>query len=208
MAAGNSPLTNPQSLSNIADVALNSNAHDPLPTDFSNIPAALAQASAAIFGALNKPTALVRPTSLITSPQANGLGSAIIDWFSTHSEGQNVNTIKQQNASSTFAWAAMCCRAEANAGRVLFERGWNYADRGRLKREKPAVQGSAMEISVSRQDLVKELTATQSVVERNTTIPILSNFLIEAEGDRLNITATDLDQAIRTSTEVKVANTN
>ncbi len=70
--------------------------------------------------------------------------------------------------------------------------------------EKPVVQGSAMEITVSRQDLVKELTATQSVVERKTTIPILSNFLIEAEGDRLNITATDLDQAIRTSTEVKV----
>ena len=48
--------------------------------------------------------------------------------------------------------------------------------------EKPAVQGSAMEITVSRQELVKELTATQSVVERKTTIPILSNFLIEAEG--------------------------
>ncbi len=70
--------------------------------------------------------------------------------------------------------------------------------------EKPAVQGAAMEITVSRQDLVKELTATQSVVERKTTIPILSNFLIEAQGDRLSITATDLDQAIRTSTEVKV----
>jgi DNA polymerase-3 subunit beta len=70
--------------------------------------------------------------------------------------------------------------------------------------EKPAAQGAAMEITVSRQDLVKELTATQSVVERKTTIPILSNFLIEAEGGRLNITATDLDQAIRTSTEVKV----
>ena len=41
-------------------------------------------------------------------------------------------------------------------------------------------------------------------MERKTTIPILSNFLIEAEDDRLNITATDLDQAIRTSTEVKV----
>src|SRR6201992_1649207 len=70
--------------------------------------------------------------------------------------------------------------------------------------EKPAVQGSAMEITVSRQELVKELTATQSVVERKTTIPILSNFLIEAEGDRLNITATDLDQAIGTSAAVKV----
>jgi DNA polymerase-3 subunit beta len=70
--------------------------------------------------------------------------------------------------------------------------------------EKPVASGAAMEITVSRQDLVKELTATQSVVERKTTIPILSNFLIEAEDDRLNITATDLDQAIRTSTEAKV----
>jgi DNA polymerase-3 subunit beta len=70
--------------------------------------------------------------------------------------------------------------------------------------EQAVAQGAAMEITVSRQELVKELTATQSVVERKTTIPILSNFLIEAEGDRLNITATDLDQAIRTSAEVKV----
>jgi len=70
--------------------------------------------------------------------------------------------------------------------------------------EKTSAQGAAMEITVSRQDLVKELTATQSVVERKTTIPILSNFLIEAEGDRLTITATDLDQAIRTSAPVKV----
>jgi DNA polymerase-3 subunit beta len=70
--------------------------------------------------------------------------------------------------------------------------------------EKPAAQGAAMEITVSRQELVRELTATQSVVERKTTIPILSNFLIEAENDRLNITATDLDQAIRTSAAAKV----
>jgi DNA polymerase-3 subunit beta len=70
--------------------------------------------------------------------------------------------------------------------------------------EKPAVQGAAMEITVSRQELVRELTATQNVVERKTTIPILSNFLIEADGDVLNITATDLDQAIRTSAVAKV----
>ena len=73
-----------------------------------------------------------------------------------------------------------------------------------IELETTATQGAAMEITVSRQELVKELTATQSVVERKTTIPILSNFLIEAEGDRLNITATDLDQAIRTSCPVKV----
>ena len=40
-------------------------------------------------------------------------------------------------------------------------------------------QGAAMEITVTRQDLLKELTAIQSVVERKTTIPILSNFLVE-----------------------------
>ena len=65
-----------------------------------------------------------------------------------------------------------------------------------------------MEITVTRQDLLKELTAIQSVVERKTTIPILSNFLIEAtdgaEGGQINITATDLDQAIRTSAKAKV----
>ena len=61
-----------------------------------------------------------------------------------------------------------------------------------------------MEISVSRQDLLRELTATQSVVERKTTIPILSNFLLEADGDRIVITATDLDQSIRTSCPAKV----
>ncbi len=65
-----------------------------------------------------------------------------------------------------------------------------------------------MEITVTRQDLLKELTAIQSVVERKTTIPILSNFLIDAtdsaEGGLINITATDLDQALRTSAKAKV----
>jgi DNA polymerase III subunit beta len=70
--------------------------------------------------------------------------------------------------------------------------------------EEKAVQGATMEISVSRQDLLRELTATQSVVERKTTIPILSNFLLEAEADRIVITATDLDQSIRTSCAAKV----
>jgi DNA polymerase III subunit beta len=70
--------------------------------------------------------------------------------------------------------------------------------------QEKAVQGATMEISVSRQDLLRELTATQSVVERKTTIPILSNFLVEADNDRIVITATDLDQSIRTSCAAKV----
>lgn len=64
--------------------------------------------------------------------------------------------------------------------------------------------GATMEISVSKNDLLKELTATQGVVERKTTIPILSNFLFEASGDKLAITATDLDLSLRTSCPAKV----
>src|SRR5437879_2170775 len=61
-----------------------------------------------------------------------------------------------------------------------------------------------MEIVVSKSDLQKELTATQGVVERKTTIPILANFLFEAAGDKLSITATDLDLSLRTSCPAKV----
>src|SRR2546423_7163414 len=63
---------------------------------------------------------------------------------------------------------------------------------------------STLEIAVSRSELLRELTATQGVVERKTTIPILSNFLFEAAGDRLSITATDLDLSLRTSCPAKV----
>jgi DNA polymerase-3 subunit beta len=63
---------------------------------------------------------------------------------------------------------------------------------------------ATMEITVSKAELLKELTATQGVVERKTTIPILSNYLFEAAGDRLELTATDLDLSLRTSCSVKV----
>jgi DNA polymerase III subunit beta len=65
-------------------------------------------------------------------------------------------------------------------------------------------QGTAMEITVSKFDLLRELTATQGVVERKTTIPILSNFLFEAGDGKLTITATDLDLSLKTSCPAKV----
>jgi len=61
-----------------------------------------------------------------------------------------------------------------------------------------------MEITVSKFELLRELSATQGVVERKTTIPILSNYLFEAAGDRLSLTATDLDLSLRTSCNAKV----
>jgi DNA polymerase-3 subunit beta len=68
----------------------------------------------------------------------------------------------------------------------------------------PAVAASTMEITVSKFELLRELTATQGVVERKTTIPILSNYLFEAFGDKLSLTATDLDLSLRTSCNAKV----
>src|SRR6266699_1603905 len=65
-------------------------------------------------------------------------------------------------------------------------------------------ESQAMEFSVTKSDLVNELNTTQGVVERKTTIPILSNLLVEASGSRLIITATDLELSIRTSCEALV----
>lgn len=68
----------------------------------------------------------------------------------------------------------------------------------------PAVATTTMEITVSKFELLRELTATQGVVERKTTIPILSNYLFEAAGDKLSLTATDLDLSLRTFCNAKV----
>src|SRR6202158_3899637 len=62
----------------------------------------------------------------------------------------------------------------------------------------------AMEFSVAKSVLLEELSTTQGVVERKTTIPILSNLLVEAKGSRLTITATDLELSIRTSCDAKI----
>ena len=63
---------------------------------------------------------------------------------------------------------------------------------------------NTMEFAVSKSDLVRELNLSQGVVEKKTTIPILSNVLIEAEGDRINLTATDLELGIRCSCPARV----
>src|ERR1700684_4376320 len=61
-----------------------------------------------------------------------------------------------------------------------------------------------MEFTVSKADLVHELSLSQGVVEKKTTIPILSNVLLEVRGDRLYLTATDLELGMRTSCPAKV----
>jgi DNA polymerase-3 subunit beta len=65
-------------------------------------------------------------------------------------------------------------------------------------------ESEAMEFSVIKSALLDELTTTQGVVERKTTIPILSNLLVEARDGRVMITATDLELSVRTSCQAKV----
>ncbi|UOR14663.1 DNA polymerase III subunit beta [Qipengyuania aquimaris] len=50
-----------------------------------------------------------------------------------------------------------------------------------------------MKATIERATLLRCLSHVQSVVERRNTIPILSNVLIEAEGNGLRVMATDLD---------------
>ncbi len=54
-----------------------------------------------------------------------------------------------------------------------------------------------MKFTVTRNELLNELNLVQGVIEKKSTIPILSNILLEAEGGRLGIAATDLDVTIR-----------
>ncbi len=61
-----------------------------------------------------------------------------------------------------------------------------------------------MELTVAKVDLQKELQLCQGVVEKRSTIPILSNVLLKAADGRLQIAATDLDVTILTSCGAKV----
>lgn len=53
-----------------------------------------------------------------------------------------------------------------------------------------------MKLTIERAALFKALNHVQSVVENRNTIPILSNVLLRAEGQKLHFTATDLDMEI------------
>ncbi|HYJ86539.1 MAG TPA: DNA polymerase III subunit beta [Pyrinomonadaceae bacterium] len=57
---------------------------------------------------------------------------------------------------------------------------------------------SNMQFVVSKQNLQKELSYVQGVVEKKNTIPVLSNILIESVGENnIRLTGTDLDVTIR-----------
>ena len=61
-----------------------------------------------------------------------------------------------------------------------------------------------MELIVAKADLQKELQLCQGVVEKRSTIPILSNVLLKAADDKLQIAATDLDVTILSACDARV----
>ena len=50
-----------------------------------------------------------------------------------------------------------------------------------------------MKLTIDRDELLRALSHVQSVVEKRTTIPILSNVLLSTDEGRLSLTATDMD---------------
>ena len=64
-----------------------------------------------------------------------------------------------------------------------------------------------MRIVIERGDLLRALGHVTSVVERRTTIPILSNVLIRATGDMLEFKATDLEREVIEQAPAKIVAT-
>src|SRR5437867_6986106 len=62
-----------------------------------------------------------------------------------------------------------------------------------------------MDFVTTKENLLRELEVMQGIVEKKSTIPILSNIVIDAGKDRIELLATDLEVGIRTTCEAKVA---
>jgi DNA polymerase-3 subunit beta len=62
-----------------------------------------------------------------------------------------------------------------------------------------------MDVRVDHNEFLNELAPMQGIVERKTTIPVLSHLLIRAEGGRLHLAATDLDVSLTSWCEADVA---
>ena len=61
-----------------------------------------------------------------------------------------------------------------------------------------------MNLTITKEQISHGLQSVQNVVSTRTTLPILSNVLLRADGNRLEMTATDLDVTITCSVEATV----
>jgi len=68
----------------------------------------------------------------------------------------------------------------------------------------PKSGGTDLEFQISKQNFLKELQLLQGIIERKNTMPILSNLLLTAEPDGIELTASDLEVALRIKTGAEV----
>lgn len=61
-----------------------------------------------------------------------------------------------------------------------------------------------LELKISRDELFKGVSKTQSIAEKRSSMPVLSNVLLEAEAGKLSITATDLEISFKGTYEAEV----
>src|SRR5437773_10483884 len=64
---------------------------------------------------------------------------------------------------------------------------------------------NCMEVVIDRDAFVKGLQMVQHIVEPRQTLPILANVLLEADGEAVRVTATDLEVGARVAIPAKVA---
>jgi len=62
-----------------------------------------------------------------------------------------------------------------------------------------------MKFKITKEKFIEGLQQVQNVVSTRTTLPILSNVLLEASGDHVRLTTTDLDVGVRGSVDAEVA---
>jgi DNA polymerase-3 subunit beta len=61
-----------------------------------------------------------------------------------------------------------------------------------------------MQFTVKQPELLRELEVLQGVVERKNTVPILGNVLLSADGEGLELMATDLEVSVRTRAQATI----
>tara|TARA_B100000378_G_scaffold273260_1_gene265916 strand:+ start:1914 stop:3119 length:1206 start_codon:yes stop_codon:yes gene_type:complete len=84
-----------------------------------------------------------------------------------------------------------------NAPAIIFNLISNLPKPDEIANTSIQERGKSMEFRIEREKILGLVEHVEGVVERRNTIPILSNVLIQVEGDSVAVTATDLDITIR-----------
>jgi DNA polymerase-3 subunit beta len=71
--------------------------------------------------------------------------------------------------------------------------------------ETAAVAGSALKITCSRDELNRQLAVVSRAASTRTTVQVLAGVLLRSEGDKLELSATDMEISLRTPLEAEVA---